>query len=292
MSAAAIAAVAVAVSGCGSSTVASVVDPVAQAATISNQASGMRMNLVMHLTASALPAPITGTGSGAFSLADHTGSFSLTLDLASIPQVSALLGTSTFRIDEILDGATVYLKLPPALARNPALHGKPWAKIDLATAANAAGFPGVSSLLNNPFSTDPSQFLRYLRATSGSVIKVGTATVDGFQTTHYRARIQLARVPNAFPPAQRAQVRRTITALEQTAHISSIPMDVWIDGQHLVRREALTISESVSGQTVGVGLTVDIPQYGPQPAPQLPAASQVADLTGAVGSSSSYSLAG
>lgn len=278
--AAAAAAVAVAVSGCGSSSVTGVVDPVAKAATITNQTAGMRMNFTMHLTASGLPAPIVGRGSGAFNEVDHGGAFSLTLDFGSIPQVSALLGGRTLTIDEILSGTNVYLKLPPSLARSPALHGKPWAKVNLAKAAGALGIGGFSSLLDNPASSDPSQLLRYLRAASPNVKKLGTATIDGFHTTHYRARIQLARVPNVFPAAQRAQVRRTMSELQQLAHISSIPVDVWIDGQHLVRREALSIDESISGQTVTVALRVDVPQYGPQPAPQLPPPSQVADLTG------------
>jgi len=280
LSLAAATAVPVAVSGCGSSSVSGVVDPVARAATVSDQTSGMRVNVAMRLTASALPAPIAGSGNGTFNLASHSGSFDFTLDLGSIPQVAALLGTSKVRIDEILEGSTIYLKLPPALNRSPALHGKPWMKVNVGDAARAAGLSGFSSLLNNPAASDPTQLLRYLRATSGGVTKLGTATVDGFQTTHYRARIQLDRVPDAFPPSARAQVRQTVAALEQVTHVHSIPVDVWIDGQHLVRRENLSLDLGVAGQSVTAAIRVDIPSYGPQPAPQLPPASQVADLTG------------
>lgn len=264
----------------------SVVDPVAQAATISNQASGMRMNVTMRLTSSALPAPIAGNGEGAFNVVSHTGTFSVSLDFRSIPQVAAVLGTSRLRIDEIMDGATVYLRLPAALERGSATHGKPWVKIDLANAAKGLGASGFSSLLDNPASTDPSQFLRYLHAASGSVTKVGSATVDGTPTTQYRATIQLNRVPNGFPAAQRAQVRKTIATLQQVAHIRAIPVNVWVDDQHLVRRMEFSIAEAVSGETVNIGLRIDIPQYGPQPTPHLPPASQVTDLTGGVGSSS------
>lgn len=277
--AAAALAVSAGVSGCGSSTIANVVDPVAQASAISTHVSGMRMTVAMRLTASALPAPIVGTGSGAFDVVDHTGTFSLTLDLGGIPQVTALLGASKLRIDEILDGATVYVRLPPSLSRSQAFHGKPWLKINLAGAAKAAGISGFSSLLNNPASSDPSQLVRYLGA-SGAVTKIGAETVDGVQTTHYRARIQLDRVPNAFPASQRAQVRQTVASLEQLAHLHAIPVDVWIDQQHLVRRMDLSFAETVSGQAVTVGLRIDIPQYGPQPAPQLPPAGEVADLGG------------
>jgi hypothetical protein len=275
------------VAGCGSSTVTSVVDPVAQAATISNKATGMRLTLAMRLSASALPAPITGSGGGVVDLVNHSGSLSLTMDLGSIPQVTALLGTGKLRIDEIERGSTFYLKLPPPLNRSPALHGKPWAKVNLTSAGNALGMSSFSSMLNNPASSDPSQLLRYLRATSGTVTKVGKQNVDGFNTTHYRARIELDRVPNAFPSSERAQVRRTIESLEQVAHLHAIPVDVWIDQQHLVRRMELSFAENVSGQGLTVGIRVDIPQYGPQSPPQPPPAGEVADLTTGLGTSTS-----
>lgn len=281
---AACAAGAVAVGGCGASNVAgNVIDPVAKAATVSNQAPGMRMLVSMRVSAAALPAPITASGAGTFSTARRTGSLNLAMDFSSIPQVAQALGSSTLQIEEIVDGLDIYLKLPAALANNPALHGKPWAKINLASAAQAAGISGVSSLMSNPASSDPSQFLRYLQATSGGVTRVGSESVDGVQTTHYRGQIQLDRVPDAFPPASRSQARQTISALQQVGHIHALPVDVWIDGQHLVRRMAFTINETVSGQSLSTAMRIDIPQYGPQPSPQLPPASQVTDLTGRLG---------
>lgn len=271
-------AAAVGFGGCGSSTVSNVVDPVAKAATVSNQAPGARMNFSLQLKTALLPSPIVGNGSGTFDFPGHSGSVSMTIDLGSIPQVTQLLGASKFQVQEIIDGLNLYLKLPGALAHSPALHGKPWVKISLASAARAAGIKGVSDLLNNPSSSDPSQFLRYLRASSGKVSKVGSQSVDGFQTTEYRATINLDRVANGVPSADRAQVRESIAALERAAHIHSVPVMVWIDGQHLVRRMVVSFGESVSGQPVNATVQVDIPQYGPQPAPQLPPASQVATL--------------
>lgn len=264
--------------GCGSSTIGNVVDPVAKAATISNQASGMRMNFVLALSIPSLPSQLVGTGSGSFDVAQHSGS--LSMRFGGIPELSALLGSSTIRIQEITHGLTFYMKLPAALAGSSAQHGKPWMKIDLARAASAAGIPGLSSLVSNPSSSDPSQFLRYLRATSGHVTKVGAQQIDGFRTTEYRATINLDKVPAAEPSASRAQVRQTIAALEQAGHIHAMPVTVWIDGQNLVRRMAFSFRETVSGEPLAARMRIDIPQYGPQPAPQLPPASQVTDVTG------------
>lgn len=275
-------AAALAISGCGSSSVTGVVDPVAKAATVSNRAPGARMNFSLQLKTPLLPSPIVGNGNGTFDFVGHSGSVSLTIDLGNIPQVTQLLGGSTLQIQEIIDGLNLYLKLPSALAHNPALHGKPWVKISLAKAARAAGIQGLSGLLNNPSSSDPSQFLHYLQATSGKVTKVGSQSVDGFQTTEYQAKVDLDRVPNGVPAADRAQVRQSIAALERAAHLHFVPIKVWIDGQHLVRRIVVSFGEAISGQSVNATVRVDIPQYGPQSAPQLPPASQVATL-GAAG---------
>jgi hypothetical protein len=273
-------AAAVALSGCGAS---NVIDPVAKAATVSNQSPGMRMLFSMQISAAALPAPITATGGGTFDTAQRSGSLNLAMDFGSIPQVAAVLGTSTLPIQEIIDGLDIYIKFPPVLSRSMGLHGKPWAKLNLASAASAAGIPGLSTLVSNPTSSNPSQLLRYLRATSGGVTTIGKESVDGFQTTHYRAQIQLDRVPDVFPPASQAQVRQTISALEQLAHIHALPVDVWIDGQHLVRRMRFTFNENVSGQTLSTAMRIDIPQYGAQPRAQVPLASQVTGLTSRLG---------
>lgn len=278
---AACAAAAIALTGCGAS---NVVDPVARAATVSNQTQGMQMAFTMRLTTAALPAPIVGSGSGTFDTPSRSGSVNLAMDFGNIPQVAQALGSSTLRMEEIIHGLNVYLKLPSAVNRGAA-QGKPWIRINLGRAAQAAGIPGVSSLMSSPTSSDPSQFLRYLRAASGGVTKVGNESVDGFQTTHYKAQIDLDRVPNSFPASSRAQVRQAVTALERVANIHTLPVNVWIDGQHLVRRMAFAFNETVVGQPISADMRIDIPHYGPQPAPQLPPASQVTDVMNAAASS-------
>jgi hypothetical protein len=120
--------------------------------------------------------------------------------------------------------------------------------------------------------------LQFLRGASGGLTDVGSERVDGFQTTHYRAQIDLNRVPNVVPAAQRAAARQTITALENVTHLRELPVNVWIDGQHLVRRMRMSFSYQVQGQALKMAMTIDIPTYGPQPAPVFPPADQVTDL--------------
>jgi hypothetical protein len=282
-------ALAVALAGCGSSSSSSSgSNQVVRAAFVSTSSSGYRMRFGMVLNSSALPSAITAVGGGTFNIHKRAGQVTLDMNLGNIPQMASVLGSSSLRIAEVIDGTTVYIKLPDALtSKVPSLSGKPWMKIDIAKAAGAAGVPGLGSLVNNPASSDPSQFLQYLRAAGGTVTKVGSDAVNGLPTTHYRATIDLDKVPNALPSGSRSQAQAAIAALEKNTNVHQIPVNVWIDHQNLVRRIRLGFRESLpTGQAVGVAINVDIVDYGPQPPPAIPPAGQVTDvssLSGATG---------
>jgi hypothetical protein len=275
-------------SGCGAS---NVIDPVASAATVSNATPGFRMTLGMTFSAPGTQFTMSGTGSGSMDVRDRAGALHVSLQLPNLPQITQALGSSTLSMDEITRGMTIYLKMPAAIAERLS-GGKPWIRFDLAKQAAAMGLSGLGSLSSaNPMSTDPGQMLQYLRAASGGVTKAGTATVAGHPTTAYRATIDLSKVPNLVPAADRAAARQSIQRLEALAHIRQLPMEVWIDGQHLVRRLAVTMHMPLgsTGQTMAMAMTITIPQYGPQPLPALPPASQVTDAStlGAAGGTSS-----
>ena len=266
---------------CGSSSSSSG-DPVAKAALASASAPGYKMNLTMSFSSPGLASGLSATGNGSFDVKDHAGSFNLALNLGNSPQVVQALGSSTLQIQEIIDGLTIYVKLPSSIAQK--LPGaKPWLKVDLAKLASSSGIPGLSSLGSNPASSDPSQLLQYLKAVSGSITKVGTEQVNGVQTTHYRATIDLDRVPNALPASSRASGRQAIQALEKSSGTHQLPVDAWIDSQNLVRRMQLSFSSTSSGQRVTALTTIDIPEYGPHSAPAIPPADPVTDAGALLG---------
>lgn len=282
-----LAACAVALAGCGSSSVANVVDPVAQAATISTNTSGYRVNLAMTMTDPALSTPITATGQGAFDVPAHAGVFTISLNFGNSPQIAQVLGGSTLRMEELIKGQTFYMKLPPAItSKVPTFGSKPWLELNLAQLAASSGVPGLGSLASNPTTENPSELLNFLRAASGKVITVGTAQVNGVHTTEYRGSINLDRVPDAMPAASRPAARQAIQSLERVTSLRELPFEVWVDGQHLVRRLALTFSETVSGQTVTASMRLDIPEYGPQSVPAAPPAGQVTNLNALTGGGS------
>jgi hypothetical protein len=264
------------------STASKLTDPVAEAATVSSGIGGYRAHLSLQLVSSSMPGPITASGSGTVDARDHAGELTFAINFGSIPQVTQMLGSETLRIAEIVDGTTVYLKLLGQQAGVLAMLGQRWLKLDLAKALH---LPGLSSLESNPATTDPSQLLQYLRAVSDSVVAEGRQVVDGFQTTHYRAYLNLDAVSNVLPPADQAAAQQSIGTLEQESGLHTVPIDVWVDARHLVRRMQEGIDTTLpSGQTFQMSMTLDLSDYGPQAPPTLPPAGDVQNLSTLVGS--------
>jgi hypothetical protein len=268
-----------AISGCGAS---NAIDPVAKAAEISTATPGFRMSMTMQISTPALPSGITATGTGAFDPPAHTGTFAMTMALPGSAAGRQVFGSGGLHLEEVLKGTTVYVKLPAALAaRIPGASSRPWLKVDLSKLGGQGS--ALSSLTSNPVSGDPSQLLQYLRA-SGAMTKVATEQVTGRSTTHYRGHISLDQVASRVPAASRQAVAHAISMLESQGFPKQLPVDVWVDGQGLVRQMQMKMSASPSGQPLAMTIRVTIPQYGPQPTPVVPPASQVSNPSGALGS--------
>jgi hypothetical protein len=271
--AAAAASVAVTASGCGA---ANTLDPVAKAASISTTTRGFQMRFEVRFGSPQLPTALTATGTGSIDARDRTGSVVFVMNAGNDPDLKKALGGLTLRLEELVDGTTVYVKLPPAIA-SKLPGGRPWMKVDL---AKASGVPGFSSLANNPVSSDPSQFLSYLRATSGHVSKLGTEVVNRVQTTHYHATISLDRVPDALPSASRKGAKQAVSSIEQLTGLKQLPVDAWIDSNNLIRRMRLSFAESLAPSVkLNIGMTMDFIKYGPQPKPAFPSPDQVSDAS-------------
>ena len=265
----ALAATGVVATGCGAS---ATVDPVAQAAEATQQLPGAQLRFTERLSGAALTQPVAITGAGFINQRQRSGQ--LEFDFSQIPGASALRSDKTALL--VFQSSVVYAKIGFLSGKLPG--GKPWIKIDLQKAGQAAGID--LSQLASAGGSDPSQYLSYLRAT-GSVTKVGSETVNGAATTHYRAVIDLNRVVDRLPPSQRAAVQTGVAQLEKAAGTSSLPVDTWIDAQRRVRRVqfALHLNTLGAGGAVNGLITVDFLSFGPTPAVTAPPASDVYDAS-------------
>ena len=166
-------------------------------------------------------------------------------------------------------GKVLYEMLPPA-ARAKIPGKKPWVRIDLAKAAAGAG--GTVS------APDASQSLGYLKD-ARDVTKVGTETVDGVSTTHYRFQA-------ALPQSSGSMAGVSLP--------SSVPVDVWVDASNHIREEKvqLTVSASATSSasagsgTQSASTTTDLrlSGFGTPVKVTAPPSAQTTDLTGAAAS--------
>jgi hypothetical protein len=252
---------------------------IARAADVSTSAAGYKIAMTLQETIPELGGQITGNGSGAFNLPKRSGSMTINLTL---PGGASALGNLVMH--EVVLGQNIYMELPSLIAsRLPG--GKPWIQLNVAKLGQAAGISGLSSLTGGAGSTDPGQFLQYLAATSTSGIKdLGPATVDGIPTTHYSGSVDLSKVADKVPASQRSAAGQAVAALQKLTKLSSLPVNVYVDSAHLVRRLTMSYQETTNGQTFSTNMQLDFTAYGPQPVPTAPPAGQVSNLSALIGS--------
>lgn len=181
----------------------------------------------------------------------------------------------------------------PSIATGLA-DGKQWIAMDLNQVAARQGDTGLGQMLASAPS-DPSQILAYLTAVEGQVKTVGPDTVDGAQTTHYDATIDLDKVANLDPGAASATKQ-----LEQQLGTNSLPIQLWVDQQNRVRKMSMdeniahpvpgsttsggTATTGTNGQTVNIGsvhvqFTITMSDFGTPVNIVAPPADQTDNLT-------------
>jgi hypothetical protein len=178
---------------------------------------------------------------------------------------------------ELFVPPNVYVKF--SAAGGPSLpKGKKW----LVIGDGMLGGTGAGAALS-PFSpfggtADPADLLKSLTGIAGSEKKVGTATMRGVAVTDYQVNIDPAKAAARLPSSQRASFRQFAATLGSGA----IPVDVWVDGQNLVRRIQVSLHlPADSGVPAGARLTesTDFYDFGVPVRVAAPPASQVATMS-------------
>jgi hypothetical protein len=294
--AAAFAALALAAAGCGSSTTSGIPAPpaaeggarfLASAATRSTATPSMKTDLTVTMLSSQLPAGrIQMTATGALDNASHRMNMRIDMSklVSQLGAAAGALGSGNDWVGEEVgdfgDGrAIIYMRLPALTRVMPG--GKPWIKMDLNALGKQAG---IDLSQFTQLGTDPSRMVDWLRTVSGDVTTVGTEKLDGVDTTHYRATVDLSKYPDLVPPDQREAVQRAVDQLTKAAHLSSFPVHVWVDEDGLVRQVRAVLTETIQGQTVNVVTTERFYDFAAPVDIQLPAESQVTDISTLAGS--------
>ena len=124
----------------------------------------------------------------------------------------------------ILDGPYTYTNANvDAALHDPTV--RPWTKLDIRR------LPAAQR--NRPDELEHVRALAYLVGGVRRARRIGTATVDGAPTTHYRGRVDPDRVVAGTPAAERDGVR---TAVRSDFLGTPFAADFWVDGKGRVRR--------------------------------------------------------
>ncbi|MCW2693965.1 MAG: hypothetical protein JWM67_2569 [Mycobacterium sp.] len=225
-----------------------------KAAAATSAAGSAKLSLT---SGSAAGSAVTATGSGVEDFARKAADLTLNLTGAAQGQLE---------VREV--NGIAYLKLPSQLG-GAIGGGKPWLSIDPSKIGAGSALSGLSSLAD-----DPTQSFALLNSASDSVTKVGSESVHGQPSTHYKATINLDKAAAADP-----QLSASATQLKQTLGTANLPVDVWIDDKGRITRFAEATSPAGSTAAPTVSVSVDVYDYGTPVTVAAPPASDVADVT-------------
>jgi hypothetical protein len=105
--------------------------------------------------------------------------------------------------------------------------------------------------------TKPTDVLwRVLRASDGSQ-KLGSEQVRAADTTHYRAQVDLTKLVEQLPPAERPE-----PDVQRSWGERFVPVDLWIDDDSRLRRIEIARRGSGNDETAKQTFTVELFDYG------------------------------
>lgn len=148
-------------------------------------------------------------------------------------------------------GDVIYQKFPPELMAE-APDGATWVRTDLD--AMMEDEMGMSlSEMQSGAPADMTGQLEYLKSVSDSVEEIGEEEIRGTQTTRYRANVDLEKEAEGMS----GQMRETYDDLIEQMGATTLPMEVWLDEEGIVRRFEMTVPMAAPP---GVEESMDFPE--------------------------------
>jgi hypothetical protein len=250
--------------------VARTLDPVAEAASKSADAGSVRVSIDASFAADGMSGAITADGIFDQDKGELTIDASNLLGQLNLP--GAPTGIGEVKVLSVTEDGhpAVYVNLPALAGVLPG--GVTWIKADVDQAASAAG--GELGQLLGLSGTSPAKLLDLLRG-AGSVVKVGSDSIDGAPVTHYRATVDLVRaLEQEGVPAEAVQ------ALVASGASTELPVDVWTgDADGYIHRIAVAYDATVAGKQISAKASMTMSDWGTDVSIDVPPADQVFDAT-------------
>lgn len=212
-------------------------------------------------------------GEGAFDYLGQAGHMTVKLSGDEIPD--AFSGFEMRFLKTI-----IYMKFPAEFSTLvPGL--KQWVRIDVQQMAKQQGLnlPGFNTFAGQ----DPASAIAFMRGAK-SIEEVGSETIRGTQTTHFKMIVDMQKAIEALPGDQKAGLQEML----KKAGITEMPMEGWIDAEGRLRRMRFALD--VAKLTAGAGtsgapaegamtITVDLFDFGTSVDVKAPPAAEVSDFS-------------
>ena len=180
----------------------------------------------------------------------------------------------------VIDDTTAYLRVPMLAALTGESDWLSLSQDELGLAGDTFGLGAGAN--------DPTKMLETLRGvTDGDLVEQGTEEVRGVGTTHLTAVVDLSKAVAQVPEAQRAAVEEMLEGIDPS--LARMPVDVWIDGDGLVRRMSMQLGgvlTAAMGTEATASVTIEMFDYGEPVEIEVPAAAETTpyrDVLGAFG---------
>lgn len=242
----------------------------------------------LRISQSALGQDLSISADGAYDTAAERGRMSV--DLSALAKLLSGFGQAfgakpddipaefddpdAWKLDVVQDGTQVFLRFP-LLADQ--LDGKEWVGGDVTEIAKSTGTD--LGQLGSFAASDPRAALDALEAVSGGLESVGREEVRGVETTRYRAVLDPSQVVSDAADSEDAQdllsgLREALAQVE----LDTIPIDVWVDDEGLLRKYAIDVTLTEGGQEMTMSVILELFGYGDPVDVDLPAPADVADV--------------
>ncbi len=153
-----------------------------------------------------------------------------TEDLEGMPP--EMLDVFAEPLELITVGDTAYMKWG---FFNALLGADGWVELPTDEAGTVTGQFGMGAE-----ATSPTQMLEQLRDANATIEELGTETIRGVSTTHYRATLNLKELAETLPPDEQAELESQFgdTGIEE------LPMEIWVGDDGLVYRYTMEVDAS------------------------------------------------
>jgi hypothetical protein len=199
-------------------------------------------------------------GKGKVNRSEGRGAFTVTTNV----------GAADLVIRELIDDDQLYMTSKVFKGQLPGKRS--WMRIDL-DKMKAQGVDQAAFGTNGP-SQDPSQVLDYLHG-AGPAKRVGTERIRGTETTRYSAEVDLQR---ALKASKGKAAQRSIQALiDIVGKQTTVPIEVWLDGDHRVLRERVKYTATLKGVPNAMDFTTDFSNFGTSVSVDTPPSSDTVD---------------